>query len=301
MKTSDRNNYVAGVDIGGSHITVALINISNRVILQSSWCREAVNASGPAEYIIATWASVIKKCFATVDVQPGLIGIAMPGPFDYESGIAWMKDQGKFRELYGLNVGDLLSQQLNIPAGSIIFNNDASCFLQGELFCGVAKGYTDVAGLTLGTGFGSAIASQDGVVDAAFWNAPFKNGIAEDYLSGRSLVETYSSLSNRTIEQAKLLFDIAGQDIFAREAFNIFGNDLAKFLNETSWPKEPELIVLGGSISNAFELFAPAVKDNLLNPRIRIAKSVLGENAALIGAASMWQEHVKMDHMKTPA
>lgn len=293
MNALHKNDLAAGVDIGGSHITVALINLTNRSILENTWCREPVNAGGSAEEIINTWVSVIHKCFSKAAISPGLIGIAMPGPFDYDLGISYMKDQGKFRELYGMNVRELIAAKLGISKEAILFNNDASCFLQGELFTGTGKGYNQVIGLTLGTGFGSAIASDGIVTDAEFWCAPFKNGIAEDHLSGRSLVHTYTTISGKTVDQAKQLFENAEQDEYARQAFIQFGNDMAEFLNGVTQNKSPELIIFGGSISNAFELFAPAVKQNLADPTILLAHSTLGENAALIGAASMWFRDVK--------
>ena len=77
---------VLGVDIGGSHITTALIDLEGRSIIPGYYHRERVNSNGSAEEIIRSWSEVMRK-----SMQGGhKIGIAMPGPFDYEEGISFI-------------------------------------------------------------------------------------------------------------------------------------------------------------------------------------------------------------------
>ena len=64
----------------------------------------------------------------------------MPGPFDYEAGICLIRDQNKYPMLYGLNVKEHAGAGLAINADDIYINNDAACFLQGEVFCGSVSG-----------------------------------------------------------------------------------------------------------------------------------------------------------------
>ena len=81
----------------------------------------------------------------------------MPGPFDYEEGVSLITGLHKFESLYGLNVKELLAASLHIVPGMIQMNNDAICYLAGERKAGAVKDGSYVAGLTLGTGLGSAI------------------------------------------------------------------------------------------------------------------------------------------------
>lgn len=285
-----RSSIVAGVDIGGSHITAALINLADRKILPGSQRRDAVNANGTAEEIISGWASVIRNCFASHQLQPGRTGIAMPGPFDYSEGISLMKDQGKYRSLYGLKVGELLAEALHTGKDDIAFTNDAACFLQGELFGGVAKGYNSVFGITLGTGFGSAFAKEDRATDADLWCSPFKNGIAEDYFSHSALVGKYAAISGRHIANVKELAELAETDEQAKEVFTELGINLGEFLMTILKDTPAELVVIGGNISKAFNKFYPALKAVFqyhgLDVLVRVTQ--LGEHAALVGAASEW-------------
>ena len=73
------NSIVLGVDIGGSHITTALIDQQNGALLQGSWHRERINSHAGADEIIHSWSKVMKL---SLEAAPGVYraGIAMPGP-----------------------------------------------------------------------------------------------------------------------------------------------------------------------------------------------------------------------------
>src|SRR5690606_20272152 len=122
--------------------------------------------------------------------------------------ISKIKDQKKFQSLYNLNVRQELSRRLSIPPEHIRFINDAASFLQGEVFCGAGRDYKRVLGLTLGTGLGSAICKEGVAEDADLWNSLFKDGIVEDYLSGRWFLQRYTKLSDDTVCDVKELNEL---------------------------------------------------------------------------------------------
>lgn len=286
-----KRGIVLGADIGGSHITAKLVDLNEGCALRETETREYVNAKGTASEIIKVWSSVIKKTIEKGNVDIQKIGIAMPGPFDYENGIAWMQNQEKYDLLYGLNVKELLSEQLNLLPHNIRFINDAEGFLKGEVFNGAAKNTSRSIGITLGTGFGSAKCINGVTTDADLWHSPFLNGIAEDYLSTRWFVRRYAELSGHTIAGVKEL--AVQEDNFAQKVFCEFGLNLGVFLSgKEILEHDPEIIVLSGNISKAFDRFANDlngyVKDIRKVPSIQ--RAALGEEAALIGAASCWQE-----------
>lgn len=280
------NSVVAGVDIGGSHITAALVDLNRRLILNHTWRRMHINSQGAAQNILDTWQKVIEESFGAHNMKPTTIGIAMPGPFDYEQGISLMKNQNKYDALYNLNIKDILAQRLQIESSEIKFTNDAACFLQGEVFGGLAKDSNKVLGLTLGTGLGSAIALNDKAVDADLWCSPFKNGIAEDLLSTRWFVQRYHELTGRFIKDVKQLVEL--EDAFTIKIFNEFGSNLAEFIAPIVRSEQIEFVVLGGNISNAYQFFERKLQAKLNQEglNIQVGKTMLGENATLIGAAS---------------
>lgn len=281
---------VLGIDIGGTHITAALVDLEIGALSAGSIKRKDVDSSGSKEEILRAWCQVIDDAFGKSLNSDRKIGIAMPGPFDYEEGISLIKDQDKFNSLYQVNIKKELANRLNISASNIKFINDAAAFMQGEVFCGAAKGYDRAIGLTLGTGLGSAIAVNGKAVDAALWDSKFLGGIAEDYLSTRWFVNKYKSLTEKEINGVKELALIVNSDPFAKQVFNEFGRGLGHFLADVIKNNRSEVVVLGGNIANAFDLFAPHLIDNLkayhLDTVIKI--TALNENAALIGAASCW-------------
>ena len=175
-------NIVLGADIGGSHITAALIDLNTGGLLRETIKRQPVNSHGSPDEILNSWANSIADSFMNYS-GPKRIGIAMPGPFDYQKGISYIKGFHKYDSLYKLNVKEALAERLNIESNAILLKNDAACFLQGEIFAGAAKGYRKSIGFTLGTGFGSAIGIDAVAQDAEYWSRPFLEGVAEDYFS----------------------------------------------------------------------------------------------------------------------
>lgn len=285
-------DLIAGVDIGGTHITAALVDPHTGTIIPGTQIRKAVQSQEAASTIIDTWAAAIEAAFSRhhTALPHRRIGIAMPGPVDYECGICYIKDQGKYDQLYGLNIKDLLAARLGIPSDHIRMMNDALCFLKGEIAGGAIKGCKSALGLTLGTGLGSAWFFQNKVVDADLWHIPYKGVIAEDLLSSRWFVQRYALQWGHEVANTKALVDKLPEDPSIGALFEDFALELADFL-ETVLPAHPaEVVVLGGNIAKSHKLFKPVLENalenkNILTP-IRIAS--LGEDAHIVGAAANW-------------
>jgi len=287
MDISNQDSVVLGIDIGGTHITGALVDVNTRTVDRNSRKRKYVDAGQSAENIISAWCDIINMAFTDRPHLSKKICIAMPGPFDYDRGISLIYEQDKFKSLFKLNIKNILASRLNISSGSIKFINDASCFLQGEVFCGAAEGYEEALGFTLGTGLGSAIYKNGIAEDAQLWNTTFKNGIVEDYLSTRWFVSRYKEISGKVVTGVRELKEMNDSDGSVQQVFDEFGENLRLFLISVANKENYDIVVLGGNISNAISMFLPALENNL--PRdIKIKKSMLGEEANLIGAASCW-------------
>jgi glucokinase len=286
------NKAVLGVDIGGSHITAALVDLETKTILTGTQARAQVDAQGTVQEVLNAWGKVMAKASGIHHPSEIKIGISIPGPFDYDKGVCLFKNQNKYDCLYGLNVKELLATQLKINVANIKLINDAGCFLQGEMFVGAAKDIATAIGLTLGTGLGSATLADGIAEDADLWHAPFKDSIAEEYLSTRALVRSYNRKSGKAVADVKELAALYPHDADARRVFDEFSENLALFLAPYLREMEPELLVVGGNIANAWELFMPATASLLksMGLNVVIQKAALAEEAALIGAASYWHE-----------
>ncbi len=293
------NSIVMGVDIGGSHITAALINLETRSIIQDSMARESVVAQESADQIFSTWTRVIKKARSKYPNSAEKTGIAIPGPFDYESGISLMRNQNKYDALYNLNIKSILAERLSIEEKQLLFMNDAECYLRGEAFGGGAKGMDHVMGFTFGTGLGSARYYHGFSEDADLWNFPFLDGVAEDYLSARWFIKRFYELSGKQINEVKDLADLnAPNDNLKEQIFNEFGVNLANFLKQYVVNEQPDAVILGGNISTSFDLFSKSLIKGLagLPFTTKIKKAILGEEAALIGAASCWYQRKSKEY-----
>ncbi|WP_017259203.1 ROK family protein [Pedobacter arcticus] len=286
------NFNALGIDIGGSHITVGLINLHRKEMIAQTYFRRTVDSKAPLTEIIADWATTIKQSYKEANVATVRIGIAMPGPFDYEKGVSLMQNQDKYDALYGYNVKELLAEALNIKPTAIQMKNDAACFLQGEVFSGSAIGYQRVIGLTLGTGLGTAVYKNETVEECALWNTPFLDSIAEDYIASRWFTKRFTEMypNHQPISNVKELCQRIKDQSISNDIFEEFGENLGNFLVFFSKKEKAEAIVLGGNIANAFHWFEDSLKATLKRSAVNIPICIasLGENSALIGAASLW-------------
>lgn len=303
MKDADLEpgDLVVGVDIGGTHITVAWVDMAKQSLLSDTVMRATVDSRGSAEDIIESCCRVMKECAALFPDRPAFFGIAIPGPFDYEQGISLMKNQDKFDSLYQVNIKERFADLLSVPASRFRFINDAASFLKGEVFAGSAKGKTSVLGITLGTGLGSSYYRDNKVIDADLWHSPFREGIAEDYLCSRWFVQRYKELSGVELKGVKELTELAEKDENVQFVFDEFTQSFVEFLLEVPFVKQAEAVVIGGNISKANALFLEKMKKLLgkNNIFVELEVSSLKEYAALLGAASCWEaKQVEDSHSK---
>lgn len=278
---------VVGVDIGGSHISAALVDLENKEIISGSRLRLKVDCHAPAEEIIKTWTDVISTVKNSYEGKIKSVCIAMPGPFNYEEGICLIKDLDKYESLYGLNIKELLASNLGIESKDVLLRNDAEAFLHGEVFCGAARDYTKAIGVTLGTGLGSAVSVRGITADANRAVIPFKDGIAEDYISTRWFQKRYSELTGKTIKDVKSLLSLIDSKAVVDELFTEFGNNLGVFLNDFITDCRPEVVILGGNIAKALDGFLlHTLKKITKDVSVPIKQTLLWEDAAIIGAAA---------------
>lgn len=294
--------YAIGADIGGSHISTVLIDMEKGNRISESHAEQKVDNQASSGEILNNWAIAIKKTMDHANNgQLAGIGFAMPGPFDYKTGVALLKNVAKYESLYGINVGDELKKILQLPPSMPFrYLNDAMSFAIGECWLGKASAYKNVMAITLGTGFGSAfltngvpIIEGERVPKMGYvYHIPYKNGIADDYFSTRWFIKEYFV---RTGIQVSGVKEIAGHAQHAEDAkkmFTDFGTDLGNFLAPLLARFEADCLVIGGNISGAYALFGPSCESALAkqNINVKIVISELMEVAAMTGSARLLDE-----------
>jgi len=284
--------FNVGIDVGGTHVSCALVNRDNGKILPESLQVADIDSNGSAAHVLDVLATVLAKLPIGPDKIAG-IGIAMPGPFDYNRGISKITGVDKFDRLFGLHVKQYIKGQ--IPADlPLTFINDASAYAQGEYFAGAARGSRRSLILTFGTGFGSTFlvdgniqtGGTEGVPDGGFlYNIPYGDGIADDSFATRWFVRKWQILTGQSIVNVKKIAELARTgNQTARDIFDAFADNLAAFIAPWIERFRPDTIVLGGNISKAADLFLDRLITGI-GTEVRIRVSELWDEAPIIGAA----------------
>jgi glucokinase len=293
------SKYAIGVDVGGSHFSCAAINLEKQVFIENSYSSIAVDNKASSDIILSAWAkTLLQTIHKTVTGKLAGIGFGMPGPFEYDKGIARFAQVEKYYSLNGVNVADELAKRLNlISSVPLRFMNDASAFAAGEAWMGGASHVLHSISVTLGTGFGSAFISEGvPVVNGdlvpqlgCVWHLQYKKGIADDYFSTRWFILRYREETGIEVDGVKPIADAAIKNKIAMSLFKEYGYNMGDFLSPWLKKFDAGVLVIGGNIAGAYNLFGPsfekALRENGVNTEIKL--SVLKEDAAIIGSARM--------------
>jgi glucokinase len=292
-------NIAIGTDIGGSHISCAAIDLTTGKILNGTLTGESVDNQASAKTIIDTWTKALSDALKKVPMKNVKgIGFAMPGPFDYVKGICYIKGVAKYESLYGLNVKEAIAANLGVGEDFLVrFMNDASAFAVGEAWAGSAANVNRSLSITFGTGFGSAfIDNKIPIVDGpevpkmgCIYHIPYRDGIADDYFSTRGLLSRYKKITGKELSGVKELAELASSDKVVIDLFTDFGDNAGIFLSTYLKAFKAEALVIGGNISNAYNLFGDVFENRLRteNCSCEVSISKLKEDAALLGSAYM--------------
>ncbi|GAA0609439.1 ROK family protein [Kribbella sandramycini] len=269
------------LEVGGSHVTAAVVS-------PDGWRVEVVEridlaSQQAAEQVVGQLADAARKL-------PGLQGlaIAIPGPFDYEAGIGWYQGQTKFDALYGFELGAALRAELGLER--LEFVNDAEAFAVGEWTAGPTRGAERCAGVTVGTGIGTAFLADGYVVRTGgtvppggeLYRTQYDGRPLEDSISGRALLRAYfdrtgvdePGIGVKQIADRARAGDGTALDSL-RAGFTVLAEALTPWIDRFAVTRT----VLGGSISGAFDLVHDVFPFEVVATRDT-------EHAALIGAAA---------------
>lgn len=297
-----KQNIAIGADIGGSHISCAAVDLKAGKVLRETFSERVVNNQAQATEIISVWASCLSDVLKTIPAESVKgIGFAMPGPFDYVNGICLIKGVAKYENLYGFNIADAVLSSMDVSHNfGARFMNDASSFAVGEAWAGKASKVSRSLSVTLGTGFGSAFISEKvPVVDGpdvpglgCVYHLPFKGKIADESFSTRWFTGSYKKITGRDVTGVKELAELALRDKAAKDLFTEYGENMGIFLSPWINRFKAEMLVIGGNISYAYNLFGNVFEERLKKEKCRclVEISELKEDAALLGSAYLFDD-----------
>lgn len=277
------------LEIGGTHVVAGLVDVASGRIVEAR--RHPLDSTAEAEQVVARLVAAA----APLGDHPRW-GVAVPGPFDYEAGVARFRDVGKFDALDGYDLGAALRDRLPGRPG-VVFLNDAAAFGIGEAGSGAGVGASRLLCLTLGTGVGSAFMDRgspvttgpdvppDGSVHLLTW----RGRPLEETVSRRGVRGCFAALGGPDWDVHEIASAAGRGDPIAIEAmrrpFMALGSCLAPWVDRF----EVERIVLGGSIARSFAMVCGPLAAGIASGSTRVVPQIRPasrpESSALVGAA----------------
>jgi glucokinase len=296
---------IAALDVGGTHVTTALVRTDPLAVVSGSGARFPLDAAaGAPDLLTRLGAAASASKMAAADRW----GIAIPGPFDYDQGIGRYTGVAKFESLFGVDVRAWIADAVGAPRSDVVFVNDADAFALGEWAAGAAAGADRCVGLTLGTGVGSgwilggrAVRHGPGVPpDGEAHLLEIEGRPLEDIVSRRAIRQAYRLLTRRSTDHIDSNgSEPADLDVHEIAALARVGNESASAVFAATFEAlgrvlgphlsvfGAQVLVVGGSIAGAWDLIAPPLRRGLgsVADSMAVAVSDDSERAALLGAA----------------
>lgn len=274
-------------DVGGSHITVGIFDQNTYNIDHEKVQRVKVDSKGSQHAILSAWFEAFDRLIDACGMRPNRIAFAMPGPFDYVNGISLIKGVDKYESLYQVDIRASFAEHYSLEPHNIIFRNDAEAFLHGEVLLGDFIPQSRFLGLTLGTGFGSAYSTGGCTKDLALGLSPYKESIADDYLSTRWFKRRADEVIAKDYEVKELVGLAAEGDKDVLALFDEFALHCYNVTSDLVKNRNVDYIIIGGNIGKAYPYFLPKLYQLYADSgiKVNIVMAKLGEYSAMMGSA----------------
>jgi glucokinase len=273
---------IIGVDLGATNIRGAVVTKDTLSDIIST----RIHSNGTVEEVLNDIYYVIDKLL-TPNITA--IGIGVPSVVDTTQGIVY--DVQYIPSWVEVPLKSHLEARYNIPA---FINNDANCFALGEYYFGKGKDAESMVGLTIGTGLGGGIIIHGKLFEGyncgagEFGCLPYKDNILEYYCSGSFFKNVYNLDGIEVYGEAKK------GDPKAQDLYKELGTHVGNAVKAVIYTYDPQRIVLGGSVSQAYELFSETMWTAIRTlayaksaERIQIETSDL-KNSGILGAAALY-------------
>ena len=277
-----------GIDLGGTKIEGILLDADLNELKR----KRISTPQNDYSKIIQSITSLVTE-LSTLDTT---IGICTPGTISKKTG---MIKNSNTQCLIGKPLKEDLEKSLN---HKIKMENDANCFALAEAILGAAKDFDVVFGVIMGTGVGGGIIIHKKIHNgrtniAGEWghhtlhhngNSCYcgKTGCVETYISGPALEKKWMQISGYEKPLSEIIQSDNSKLIqWKNEFLENFGTGLANVIDIL----DPDVIVLGGGVSNIPFLYDDGVKsvyDRVFSDLVEtpILKNKLGDSAGVYGA-----------------
>jgi glucokinase len=309
-----KQKFVFTADLGGTHLRMAAVDQNGDIYGRQM--QPTPQADKPDEIVRALIAGA-RECEREIAGLGGVISagsIAVPGTVNAAEGV--IVKVPNVPSLDGFRLGAALESEFKWP---VILENDANAAAVGEMWQGAGQGHRSLIAVTLGTGVGGGI-----ILDGKLWRGvdgsageighigvdPFggvactcgSSGCLEVYASAtavvrmtreaifrypNSVLQDIEDLTSEKIYQAGKKGDELAIEVF-RQMGVYLGIGLASLINLLN----PEIIIIGGGLSNGWDLFEKQMNKQIIErafpvpaQSVTISPARCGDNAGLLGAA----------------
>jgi glucokinase len=268
-----------GVDLGGTNVRAGLVQNGKITALHT----RKVSSRAKQEVVIDEVCETIAPV-----LPPGVQGIGIGVPSLVDHGVVCSVNN--IPSWRAVPLQKILKRHFGVP---VFVNNDANCFALGELHFGVGRGYQNLVGLIIGTGLGAGVVINGRLYSGSNGGAdeigaiPYQGKNFEHYCSGRFFQREFG-LDGATLQQRAGSGDRKAQAMLAA-----FGDDFASVIMALLYAYDPEIIVLGGSVSKAYPYYEKRMREKLKGFHFQnsLKKLVIAQtqkpNIAVLAAAAL--------------
>jgi len=295
-----------GIDLGGTKIAAYALDDADRTI--------TVLRQPTPRFDYDATLKAIAEMVAAIEAQTGSrgsIGVGMPGSLSPKTGRVrnansiWLNDKP-----FGADLQKLLGREIR-------FANDANCFALSEARDGAGQGCRCVFAVILGTGCGAGLVIDGKLLEGRHgiagewghtplpWAEPpeypgpdcwcGRKGCVETWLSGPGFAADYARTSGRALRTQEIIQAARQGELAALKTLERYCDRLARALAMVIDIVDPDVIVLGGGLSDVAEIY------DLTPPRI--SRHIFSDYADVIirpprhgadsggrGAARLWDD-----------
>jgi fructokinase len=293
-----------GVDLGGTKIEAIALAGDGAVLARR-------RLPSPRDSYQATLSTVADLCLALESEigRPATVGVGIPGAVSPATGLV---KNANSTWLIGHPLQQDLERRLARP---IRLDNDANCFAVSEATDGAAAGADPVFGVILGTGVGGGIVIGGRPIVGAsaiageWGHNPLprmtdgerpgprcycgRDGCVETFLSGPSLARDHREATGETRTAAEIAAAAEAGDATAAATVERYVERLARALAGVVNILDPEVIVLGGGVSNIARIYRrlpELMRQHVFSDAlaVRIVPPKHGDASGVRGAAWLW-------------
>lgn len=293
-----------GVDVGGTKTALTVLDSDSSERLT----RRAATPADTYETAVAKLVDMILAAERDAG-SPCSVGIGIPGAVSSGNGLVKNASNTVF------NGGPLRADLARLLGRDVRIANDANCFALSEATDGAARGAHVVFGAILGTGAGGGIVVGGQVVEGrnqvgGEWGhnpLPWmsrdeypgprcycgQQGCIEQFVSGPALERDYAASTGQTLEPTRIVEEATRGNPACEAALRRYEDRLARALAHVVNLLDPDVIVLGGGLSNLGRLYSSvpsllpkfAYSGTVETPIVRAA---YGDASGMRGAAMLW-------------